>query len=165
MSLILTYQTVTTVVETLAPSNAPFANATKNQVTHDGLNTNLTLNATSTPPASLHAAFKQLLTAGAASLILTALVGTNGITVNGNGLKIRAVKFKAATSNVNPITVKFGGANPYNLFGSAWQVVLSPGQELTAYFADAAPVIGAGANQIDLAGTGTQELDCEIVIG
>ena len=68
-------------------------------------------------------------------------------------------------TNANPITIKFGAANPYNLLGASWQIVLAPGQEAQSYLKDGAPAIGSGAKNIDLSGTGAQALQCQVVLG
>jgi hypothetical protein len=49
--------------------------------------------------------------------------------------------------------------------GTAWTVVLDPGQWCLFYLDDNAPDVAAGAKTIDLAGTTTQELDYVLVFG
>lgn len=151
-----------TITETL---QLALANAGKENVVFDGHNTVLVMNATTTPPALQHATFQAALTAGAATIDLTALPGTQG-TVVGTGQKVRACFFRNPATNANPITIKFGAANPYLLLGAAWSMVLTPGQFVgPIYLKDGAPAIDATHKNIDLSGTGAQALDCVIVLG
>lgn len=158
----LAYVSNMTVVETLT-TNVPAASTPS--VTHNGFNTTQNLNSGTTPPVTQVAAFIQLLSAGAATIDLTALTGTNGSSVSGSGLKIQAIKVIALGTNANPVTLKFGASNPYNLMGSAWQVALSAGEEFLFFGNNAAPTIGGSAKTIDLSGTGTQGVDVIIVMG
>lgn len=164
MAVNLTLESKIQVEEELA-TNVPAAQAASRKVTHSLFNESALLTAATAPSVSLCAFFEQALTAGAATIDLTALPGTNGAVVNGNGLRVRAAKFKNKSSNANPITIKFGAANPYNLLGAAFQVILSPNQSILVYADDDAPVIGAGAKNIDIAGTGAQVLEVALVIG
>ena len=163
MTVAASYTANLTVTESLP--NQPLVNLSSDSVQYSGLNTSLSLSGTSTPPASVVGILAQALTSGAATIDLTNVPGTNGVAVSGNGLKIRAVKFANPASNANPITIKFGAANPYLLFGASWSIILQPGQEFLAYLKDAAPAIGSGSKNIDLAGTGTQVLNVLILMG
>lgn len=164
MAVNLTLESKIQVEEELA-TNVPAAQAASRKVTHSLFNESATLTSATTPPVTQCAFFEQALTAGAATIDLTALPGTNGAVVNGNGLRVRAAKFKNKTSNANPITIKFGASNPYNLLGASWQVILSPGQSVLVYADDDAPAIAAGAKNIDLSGTAAQVLEVALVIG
>lgn len=164
MAVALTYATNLTVVETLA-NNTPSAPDATRKVTHTNFNSAASLSAATTPPVTTAAFFQQLLTAGAATIDLTALTGTNGATVNLTGLKVQAIKFKALATNANPITIGEGASNGYELLGSGWTLDLAPGQEIVIYGNDATPDVGGSAKEIDLAGTGTQGLEVSIVAG
>lgn len=130
------------------------------------LNETLSLNAGTTPPASQHATFNAALTAGAGTIDLTNLPGiTAGEVVNGTGLKVQVAKFLNPLTNANPITLKFGALNPYNLLGASWQVSLAPGQSLLVNGNAATPAIAAGAKNIDISGTGAQALSVHLVLG
>jgi hypothetical protein len=153
-----------TVTETLS---GPFVSATAKDkdLVVNGLNKSGTINAGSTPPATLHAAYTLALTGGAGQLDLRALLGSQGIAVDGNGLKVQACILVNPSSNANTITITNGSTNGYTLFGASGQVTLSPGDRLMIYRPDTAPDVAAGAKLLDLAGTGAQVLDYQFVLG
>ncbi|KKK95666.1 hypothetical protein LCGC14_2670530, partial [marine sediment metagenome] len=99
MAVEVTYAANCTVVEELT-GNTDSLSAADKEVTHSQFNTSDTLNAGSTPPATKVAAFVQALTAGTATIDLTALIGTNGATVDGSGLKVQVLKMKNLGANV-----------------------------------------------------------------
>ena len=165
MAVALTYASTMTVVETFSAAQAPAAAAGSNTITHALFNGSQSLNAGTTVPVSAVAAFNKPLVAGAATIDLTVLPQTGGGTFSGNGLYVRAIKFIADAANANPITIKFGAANPYNLFGASWQIILSAGMEFLAFLVSGAPQIAAGAKNIDLSGTGVQDVNVIIVLG
>lgn len=164
MSVSVTYATTLTIAETLA-TNVPAATAANRVVTHNQFNKNVTLTGATSPPVTTCANFNKAMSGGAATVDLTALTGTNGATVDGTGLKVQCMKVSAPASNANAITLKFGASNPYNLLGSAFQVQLSPGQEIQIFGDDDTPDIASNAKNLDMAGTGTQSLDFAIVMG
>lgn len=164
MSVAVTYGVQTTVAETLV-ANVPAALAANAVVTHNQFNTSLSLTSSTTPPVTKHAAFNKALVAGTATIDLTALTGTNGATVDLTGLKIQVFRVKATAANANPISLTEGAANGYALAGALWLVALKAGQEVTIYGNDSTPDVAAADKNIDLAGTGTQSLDIEIIAG
>jgi hypothetical protein len=136
--------------------------------TVDGLNATATLNASSTPPATKQASGTQAMTAGAATLDLTALPGdTADETKDMTGLKLQLAILKAPSTNANPITISQGASNAYGLdaAGGTWSLTLDPGQFVLLYLDDNAEDVAAGAKEIDLAGTAAQELDYLLVFG
>ena len=106
----------------------------------------------------------QALTAGAATIDLTALTGTNGAAVDFTGLKVQAAKFINPVGNA-AMTITFGATNPYLLGGTAFKWILSAGQELLVYLNDASPDVASGAKNIDISGTLAQSLTCVLVAG
>lgn len=164
MSVQTTFNLTVNTIETLT-TNVPAAVGGGNTLTHGGFNTALTLNATSTPPATECAYFEQALSSGAATIDLRALTGSNGRAIDLNGLKVQVFKVKAKASNANPITVTVGASNGYLLAGSAWKVILQPGQEFVFSGNAAAPAVGASAKTIDLSGTGTQSVEVAVIAG
>ena len=164
MSVQLAFVSNVTVQETLE-TGVPAISAADNGVTHTGYNSSANLNAGTTPPATVCAFFLKALSAGAGTIDLTALPGTLGAAVDGTGLKVQVAKFKNPATNANAITVTFGAANPYLLGGSAFKWILQPGQEITIYGNDATPDVASGAKNIDIAGTGSQALQCSFVLG
>ena len=164
MSVELTYAATATVVETLE-DNVPAATATNRKVRHDQFNGAATLSASTTPPVTKVAAFEQALVGGLATVDLTNLAGTNGATVDGTGLKVQVLKIKNKATNANPITVKTGLTDGYQLAGANFETQLSPGQEFLFYGNDATPDIGTTAKTLDLSGTGSQAVEAIIVMG
>ncbi|HUS40967.1 MAG TPA: hypothetical protein VMX74_16050 [Pirellulales bacterium] len=164
MSVSVSYESKVNTVETITTS-VPAISSANNSVTHDGYNTSDRLTATTTPPATKCAYMLKALSGGAATIDLTDLIGANGVTVDGTGLKVQVMKFKASTGNANAITVTFGASNPYALKGASFAFDLKAGQEDTFYANDATPDISALACEIDLSGTGSQSLQVSIVMG
>jgi len=74
-------------------------------------------------------------------------------------------KFKNKSGNA-AITVKFGAANPYNLLGASWTLILpAVASEITLYLPEGTPDVAGGAKDIDLSGTGTEELEVQLFAG
>ena len=161
-SVAVTYAATCTVVETL-PTNTGSAADALRKVTHAQYDETATLNAGSTPPATLVAEFLQALTVGAATVDLRALVGTNGAVIDGNGLKVQVLRVKNLGANV--LTLAEGGSNGYAIFGASGQVDIPPGGHIQMFFNDSSPDIGAGDKEIDLTGTGSQTSEWTIVMG
>jgi|SRR6185312_9312151 len=163
-SISVAYGSLITVTETFTGFTAP----NNEDITVSGINESGTLTATTTPPATLQTQFNQALTAGAATIDLTALPGLNADeVVNGNGLKVQLVKFKNPSANANKITISQGASNAYRLDGATnWTISLAPGQSAGPFYLDAASdVISSTHKTIDLAGTGTQTLQVAVVMG
>lgn len=168
MSVSLTYISNLTAAETLE-TNMPAASATKAVVTHDQWNTTATTAtlAAETPAIATTkvAAFDQALTAGAATIDLEAMTGSNGATVVGTGLRIQAMKVRGASGNSDPVSIAIGAANGYDGFGAGFKVTLEPGAEMMILAKDAGANISASNSDLDLAGTGTEEMEVEIILG
>lgn len=163
MSVELKYNLAMTVVETLE-TNIP-AVASGDTLTHSAFNVSGTLTSSSTPPVTKHAASQTALVAGTKTLDLTALIGTNGATVDGTGLKVQGFLATNPSTNANSITIEPGATNPYNLFGSAFKIILQPGETFAWKGNDVAPDVTSLQKNIKLTGTGTQALNLEIVMG
>ncbi|HDZ39250.1 MAG TPA: hypothetical protein ENH62_13375 [Marinobacter sp.] len=138
-----------------------------NVIRHDAINTNLALNATSTPAVSQVVWVNKALAGGAGTLDLTALTGANGA-VDLTGLKVQAIKFKNPAGNA-AMTIKFGVANPYNLLGASWTLILPAAttiaSEIQFVCNEGAPDVAGAAKDIDLSGTGSEVLEVQIVAG
>jgi hypothetical protein len=164
MSVNVAYLAKVSVTETLE-TNVPATPATARSVVHSAWDSVKTLNSASTPPASKVAAFEQALTSGDATLDLTALVGTNGVVVDGSGLRVQVLRLRAPATNGNPITVSKGASNGYDGFGADFSLTLAAGAEVLLFSKDSGGDI-AGANKtLDLVGTGSQVLQVEVVLG
>jgi hypothetical protein len=106
------------------------------------------------------------LVAGAKTVDLTALVGTNGAAVDGTGLKVQAVYLENPSTNANSMTFTKGASNGYELMDSAtWRIVLKPGQKACLDLYDATPDVAAGVKAIDVVGTSTQAFKMILLLG
>lgn len=162
MSVSVTYAATCTVAETLA-NNTGSAPASTRVVTHTDYNETASLTAATTPPVTTVAAFLLTLTAGAATIDLRALTGTNGASTDGNGLKVQILRFKNLGANIMTLTP--GASNGIDLLGSASSLAVPAGGHFMMYFNDASPDISSTDKTIDVAGTGSQTAEVTIVMG
>lgn len=163
MAISVTIAPTITVVETPADT---FLASSDNTLTYSMSNTSFVLDGTTTPPATKQATYEVTLSSGTATIDLRALVGAAGSAVDGNGLKVQAVKFINKTGNANAITISEGASNGYELFGNGWTITLpTAGSWVMAYLKDASPDVSGSAKTIDVAGTDAQVLQVQIVMG
>lgn len=160
MSIVVNYRYGATVIETLE-TNVPAAPSP--QIVHSGFVQAGTLRATTTPPVTKAACFQQALSGGAGTIDLRTLTGTNGLTLDGNGLKVQIFEF--INTATNGVTISAGASNPYNLFGASFSLALAAGESIRYLGHDTSPDIGSSSKTIDLAGTGTDSFSVEIVMG
>jgi hypothetical protein len=156
-------------VTEVPPTNEP-ALAAGQSLLYNAFNRSHAFDGTNGPQPTLLAQFQEALSSGAATIDLTSMLGTNGATVNGNGLQVIAALFSNPAANANPITIGVGASNGYQLLGASWKVTLAPGNHIVFDLTNAgttktAPVIGGSAKTMDLAGTGAQALNVEILLG
>lgn len=150
--------------ETLSGSQVPAVATGGNVLRHTGYSKSGTLNATTSVPATKWAAFLQALSAGAATIDLTAVTGTQG-TVTFSGLKIQLFMATATTGNTGAITLTEGASNGYELAGNTWKVAVQSGQSFLFYGNELAPDVGGSTKTIDLSGTGSETVQISIVGG
>jgi hypothetical protein len=159
VSVEATINLTATVVEVLE-GNTDSASAANRTITHSLFNVAKSLNASSTPAATKTANFVKSLSAGAGSIDLTALTGANGATVDGTGLKVRAVRVTNLGANALTITDGASNGHPFG-WGS---YVLPAGATVMIYTPDGT-AIAAGDRTWDLSGTTTQQSQWTIVMG
>lgn len=167
MSVAVALSGVLSVVETLE-TNIAFADATAKKITHNGLNQSVTMNSGSTPPATLVSAYEKAMSAGTATIDLTALPQSGGLagsTASATGLKLQALLVKNKSTNTGAITITKGGSNGYQLAGATFTIVLKPGQWFLFFGNDLADDVGSGAKNIDISGTGSEVLQIVGVFG
>lgn len=166
MSVTATVVSKVTARETLE-TNVTLANASNRAVLYDGLDSSTPLSSTTTPAISKIAAFRKAMVAGAATIDLTALTGSNGVAIDGTGLKVQTIMVKAVAGNVAVITIGKGASNGYGMgtAGAAWSIPMHGGDKATLEKNESMPDIAAGAKNIDLAGTGTDAVDIIILMG
>lgn len=128
-------------------------------------NDDIILTGSSSPDATVVYKGTVTLTAGAATLDLTALTDSSGATIATTGLKVRAIKVKPTGTNANAITLSEGASNGYELFGDGWKVAVQATSHFLAYLGATAPDVATGAKTIDFAGTLVQSCDVMIVFG
>ncbi len=163
MSVRASYPGPISVLETLTGT---YISSADNTVTMQLGTGPLLLDGTTTPAVTKATIFAQALTAGVATIDLTALPGlTAEEIISGSGLKVRMAIFRGKSTNANPITVTFGAATAYLLLGAAFKFIVSPGQEVQMYLGDSAPTISGSLKNIDLAGTLAQVLEVGLVMG
>jgi hypothetical protein len=161
MAVSVTYGATCTIAETL-PTNTGSAAAATRVVTHSEYNEAATLTAVTTPPVTLQASFLLTLTAGAASVDLRALTGTNGASVDGNGLKVQIVRVK--NLGANSMTIATGASNGHAGVFGAGNVIAAGGHEMI-YTNDTGDDISATDKTWDVTGTGSQTSEWTIVMG
>jgi len=89
------------------------------------------------------------LSAGAATLDLTALANGNLPNVTFSGLKVQLVALFAAVLNTAAVVVDVGSSNGYYLFGDAnGQVTIPAGGCAAFYCAEGLPDVGSGAKAL-----------------
>lgn len=110
------------------------------------------LNGSSTPPVTLSAESRVTLTAGAATLDLTAIDQGNAPTVDLTGLKVQTITFKAADANTDRVDISVGATNGYEWGGIAASLMsLGPGESLTAHFNETLDDVAVADAEIDFA--------------
>lgn len=144
----------------ILPNNTGSASDLKRTVIHDQYNESGTLNSGSSPPVTTVAEFLLTLTAGAATIDLRALTGTNGASVDGNGLKLQILRIK----NLGAAAMTFSvGASNGLAIGAGFLV--PAGAVVQFMYADGLEDIDATHKTIDVAGTGSQTAEITIVMG
>ena len=132
---------------------------------HNGYDTAVDVGAASSPPVSKCAFFEQALSDAAATIDLTALVGSNGAAVDGTGLRVQFLKFRNKAGNANVMSLAIGAANGYDGFGAGFKITLAPGAEQLVRTLDGGSDISGTNCELDLAGTGAQVAEMAIVMG
>ena len=162
MSVSVNYVSSITVTETLTDQ---YLSSSDSTLTFNGLNTDTTLTSITSVPVTMHASGRKTMSAGAGTIDLRALPSTNAVSIDGNGLKVQAFKFRNLSTNANNITITAGASNGYLILGTAGSIILYPGCEVQCYLKDQAADIDATHKTIDIAGTVSQILEYEIVMG
>lgn len=150
-----------TITETL--DNTPSAADASKRVVHSDYNESATYTSVTTPPVTKCASFLLTLSSGSGTIDFRALTGTNGASIDGNGLKVQMLRFKNLGENIMTITP--GASNGIDLFGASSSLAVPPSGYVHMFFADASPDIAAGDKTIDIAGTGAQTAEVTVVVG
>lgn len=164
MSLSVAYSFKATITEVLPGNTDPFASEAKRTVTLDAYDESGTLTGATTPPVTTQASFLLTLTAGAATIDLRALTGTNGASIDGNGLKVQLVRIK--NLGANTMTFKSGATNGHSgIFTATDGTVVQPGGRVMVSSNDNGDDISATDKTWDVTGTGAQTAEVTIIMG
>lgn len=151
----------------LTTMTGSFINSGDNTVTEDGLTTDWTgdnaKTSSTTPPVTKSAMTSKAMSAGAATIDLTAMANdSDGATVDFTGLKVCCLTIKNLSTNSNKITVGKGASNGFCLDSgeTTWSIALDPGDGVQFLINESTPDVASGKKTIDIAGTGSQV--CEI---
>jgi len=161
MSVSTVYESNVTTTETLA-TGVPAASSAR-PLLHNGFDTSVTLDSTTTPDETATNYSTVTLSGSAATVDLTSLTGVNGASVSLSGKKIRWIKIKNGGSN--PVTVSKGASNGYTGFGASFSLEIKGGGEATIYCAGNGVAVSGSVKTLDLAGTGTDSFSLAIGAG
>ena len=101
---------------------------------------------------------------GDTSIDLTSLLGTQD-SIDATGDKVQYLHIITGADNVGVLTVKPGGSNPYNLFGSSNEIDLGADVEILARLGETLDDVAAGAKIIELSGTAADTVSIGICTG
>jgi hypothetical protein len=134
--------------------------------TLNDLDETVIINSASTPDGA-YGFVKRVTGTGSAVTIdfLDALADVEGNVITMAAQKVRAIKFKAPTTNAGNTTITVGATNALLLGGAAFSWILSPGQSLLAYLENDGVTIDATHCNVDVTGTLSDVLDVAIVCG
>lgn len=162
MSVTVTSVNQIKIVEIL-PNNTGSASDAKRTVTHEEYDESASLNSGSTPPVTTCALFLLALSAGAATVNLRTLTGTNNGAVDLNGLKVQRIRIK--NLGANNITIVPGASNGIDLFGAGSSITIPPDSVFRMDFYDNAPDVSDTDKTLDVTGTLAQTSEWTIVAG
>lgn len=160
--------------EVFTASEAPYAASdAQRTLSLSGLAVSGTLGSGSTPRVDQPPVYKKISAAGTTTIDLTAAPciaapGTATRAVDMTGKKLKAVLIKCAAANAGNVTVAFGAANPYPLFGASKDVILGPGEVLALGYSGKEthlPAVSGAVKNIDVTTTGTDVVEVELLMG
>jgi hypothetical protein len=165
----MTYASTVNYSETISAS-VPAISSNNNTVQHTGYSTSKSLTGTVTtgqPVITDGALFTKTLSAGAGTIDLTSLTGTNGRSITLSGLKVQVMKFLNVSTNGTNMVVGKGASNGFGLGsgGTTWSMVIPPGCEFTWYGNEGTPDVSGSVKTIDITGGTTEVLQCVIIGG
>lgn len=132
-------------------------------IIHAAFDDSATLNASSTPPVTNCVVRTIALTAGAYTIDLTTITGTNGLVQDMTGKKVQLFRFK--NLGAASMTIAEGASNGYAMLGASFTFTVPAGGQVMFVFNDNTPDVAAGDRTIDITGTGTQTFELTIDAG
>lgn len=163
MSVAVTMAMTLTTIETLE-SNVPAAPTGTRTITHSAFNKTGSFTSTSTVPVTKCVYNDFAMTAGAVTINLASITGTNGLAQVGTGLKPQMVLFENVEGN-SPIAITEGASNGHATLGASFLITLKAKQWTMCYLADAADDIGSSDRTWDVTGTGTESIRVAVIMG
>jgi hypothetical protein len=155
----MTLLSVTTKSEIIAVEELSFGPGSTQRVTDGGAKTvQSKLTADSTPPVSAKSHFAKALVAGAGTIDLLALLGSQGETLATTGLRVQAIKVE--NPNAHQLAVTPAGSNGYGL-----TFTVPPEGENLMTSTNLLGLVGTGAHLLTLTGTGTETSNWMIILG
>lgn len=170
VSLTASIKQTLTVLETLDATLNPGAAAANRVIRHDQFNVDANLTTAGTPAALEVITWSQTLTAGTASIDLTALVGTNSRAISGVGKKVRALLVQNPSTQY-AVAIAADTSTPYWGTSQPFDAMIPPGASIMAYNPDDGTSaaswvdISSSAKTILLNGTGTTAVKCQLILG
>jgi hypothetical protein len=149
-----------TVTETLTGDDL----VANTQIVHSGYDVSRTYSGTTTPDITKCSFQTVAMTAGAATIDMTALL-LNGVAVTLSGLEPRVIRATALTGNAGNITIAKGASNGYDGMGAAFSVTLEPGQSFMFEGTTTGNAVGGANKTLDLSGTLTDGVRFTTVAG
>jgi len=132
-------------------------------IINDQFNRNTTLSATTTPAVTKSINRTLAMTSGALTIDLTSLVGAGGVAVDFTGLKVRCIKVQNPSTHT--LSVASGASNGYTVSSGTWKFQAPVGGEGQAYWADGGIAVDSSHKTIDIAGTGSDTVNIQLVAG
>jgi PKD repeat protein len=160
MAVQLSYAGTAKIQETLASGVDGAGTPT---ILHSSFDDQGTLTASTTPPVTKCVVKVIALVAGAATINLATITGTNGLAQDSTGLKVQY--FRVKNLGAAAMTFTAGASEGYNLAGASFNMAILPGQWFIFFGNDATPDVAAADRQIDVAGTGTDTFELTLVTG
>lgn len=157
-------QGVLSIKQAFDSTSLPGATGGGATLTHSAFNEAVTLSSSTVTITKCWVTSKAM-SAGAATIDLTSLTDLTQTGTTLSGLKVQAVYFGNPSTNANAITITEGGTNGHALMGSAWKIILQPGQWIVWFGNEASQDVGASDLSWDISGTGSQALDIALVAG
>ncbi len=105
------------------------------------------------------------LVAGAFTIDLEALVGSNLPVIDMTGLRVQVFQFSCPEANGNLMQITAGAVDGYDLGGPSMNWRVLPGDTMLLVLNDNAPDVAPTNSQIDIAGTGTDIFEILIAAG
>ena len=161
--------TISGLVTTFEQSGGTTAANASSTLKYDGFDDSLKLTSATTPTVTKDAFAEITLTAGAATIDLTAVTDVDGVVKNFNALKIRCVKFRAKSTSAGAFTIAKGASNGFTGLGASFSVTLpanaAGGAWVQFYDAGGGTAVSGTVKTLDVTGTGSQVLQVFIAGG